>query len=106
MNGQFCWFDLSTTDVAAAQKFYTQLLGWGTEAHDFGGGNSYTMWKSGQSTFGGVMALNDQQKSMGVPPNWMGYVAVEKVDDAVAKCRQLGGSVFVPGTDIPNVGRF
>ncbi len=27
-NGSFCWNELSTTDDAAAIKFYTELLGW------------------------------------------------------------------------------
>jgi predicted enzyme related to lactoylglutathione lyase len=36
----------------------------------------------------------------------MGYVAVDDVDAAVKKSTALGGKVYVPGTDIPNTGRF
>ena len=52
MAGQFTWFDLSSTDNAASVRFYTQLMGWGTESW---GGGDYTMFKgpSGK-TFGGV----------------------------------------------------
>lgn len=105
MNGTFVWFDLSTTDLEGARAFYTELLGWQAEAHSMGG-QDYTMWKAGGRTFGGMMPLHDDVKAMGVPPNWMGYVAVENVDAAVEKCRSLGGQVHVPGTDIPNTGRF
>jgi hypothetical protein len=26
--GMLCWADLGTTDVAAAKRFYTALIGW------------------------------------------------------------------------------
>ena len=29
--GAFSWFELMTTDVEGAKKFYTQLFGWETE---------------------------------------------------------------------------
>lgn len=105
MSGNFVWFDLSTTDLAAAKAFYTELLGWGTDTGDFGG-TEYTMWKIGDRTFGGMMPLQDEARRMGVPPNWLGYVRVEDVDAAARKCGSLGGRVLLPGTDIPNVGRF
>jgi predicted enzyme related to lactoylglutathione lyase len=103
MAGQFTWFDLSTPDAAASVRFYTQLMGWTTESWS---GGEYTMFKSGADTFGGVMPLADEAKKMGAPPNWMGYVTVADVDQACAKAKSLGGNVYVPGTDIPNVGRF
>src|SRR5688500_1201951 len=103
MAGQFTWFDLSTDDNAASVRFYTQLLGWTTEAW---AGGAYTMFKSGDKTFGGVMPLADEAKKMGAPPHWMGYVTVDDVDRAAGRAKELGGRVFVPGTDIPNVGRF
>jgi uncharacterized protein len=105
MAGQWVWFDLSTTDNDAAVRFYTGLLGWTTESWG-GGAMPYVMFKAGDKTFGGVMPLADEAKQMGAPPNWMGYVSVDDVDAAVAKCTSLGGKVHVPGTDIPNTGRF
>ncbi len=43
---------------------------------------------------------------MGVTPHWIGYVGVDDVDAAVDRTRQLGGAVYVPPTDIPNISRF
>jgi predicted enzyme related to lactoylglutathione lyase len=104
MAGELTWFDLSSGDNAASIRFYTQLMGWTTESW---GGDAYTMFKSAEGkTFGGIMPLTDEAKKMGAPPNWMGYVSVDDVDQAVAKATQLGGKVYVPGTDIPNTGRF
>lgn len=105
MAGRFVWFDLSTTDNPAAVRFYTELMGWTTES--WGGGDMpYTMFKQGDKTFGGVMPLSDEAKQMGAPPHWLGYVTVDDVDKAAAKCTTLGGRVLVPGTDIPDTGRF
>src|SRR5688500_5963909 len=103
MSGNFVWFDLASDDPAASIAFYTQLMGWTTESW---GGGEYSMFKGGERTFGGVMPLQDEAKKMGAPPHWLGYVSVENVDQACEKATSLGGRVFVPGTDIPNVGRF
>jgi predicted enzyme related to lactoylglutathione lyase len=105
MNGTVVCFELTTPDTTAAERFYTQLLGWTTERYDMQG-MPYTMWSAGGRSFGGMTPLQDEQKKMGVPPNWTGYVGVENVDAAVNRCRELGGQVHLPGTDIPNMGRF
>lgn len=105
MSGNFVWFDLSVDDIPASIRFYTELLGWTTEA--WGGGDMpYTMFQHAGEAFGGVMPLADAAKAMGAPPNWLGYIAVDDVDAAVARSEALGGTTYVPGTDIPNTGRF
>jgi hypothetical protein len=42
----------------------------------------------------------------GIPPHWSIYFAVENCEQTVEKAKGLGGSVHVPPTDIPNVGKF
>lgn len=102
--GRFIWYELGTTDRAGAEKFYTQVIGWKTQP--FPGPMPYTLWVAGAKQVGGLMDLPEQARQMGAPPNWLGYVAVEDADATVARAKELGGSVFVPPTDIPNVGRF
>ncbi len=34
VEGQFCWYDLMTTDVDAAKAFYTETIGWSAEDSD------------------------------------------------------------------------
>lgn len=104
MSGRFTWFDLMTPDPAAAAAWYAANMGWGTQAWD--GPMAYTMFTHGGTTFGGAMQLPEQAVQMGAPPHWLGYVAVDDVDAAVARAPELGGSVRMPGTDIPEVGRF
>ena len=40
------------------------------------------------------------------PPSWMGYVLVDDVADTVVQCQAAGASVYVPKTDMPDVGTF
>ena len=41
-----------------------------------------------------------------VPPHWLVYFAVRDCDGTTALAQSLGGSVRVPPTDIPGIGRF
>ncbi len=105
--GRFVWYELSTSDPAAAQRFYTQIIGWGTQ--DFEETDSdavYTMWKNGETPVGGVWPLPAELASQGVPPNWLPYISTDDVDETVAEATQLGGRVVLPPKDIPNMGRF
>lgn len=101
-HGTFCWNELITTDVEKAKEFYTNLLGWGTE--EWPGDMPYTMFKAGENSAGGMMARTPEMGD--TPPHWMSYIAVDDIDDIVSKVEGLGGKVYVPATDIPNVGRF
>jgi predicted enzyme related to lactoylglutathione lyase len=103
--GCFVWFDLNTSEPAAAVDFYTQLVGWGTQKWE-GGGMPYTMWANGDTPLGGVLQLPEEAKSAGAPPHWIAYVAVPDVDATVGRVGELGGGVLHPPTDIPTVGRF
>jgi len=103
--GKFVWYDLMTTDPDAAEEFYTSLMGWGT--HEWEQDDSqYTMWTVDGNPIGGVTALPDDAKEAGAPPHWLGYVATPDVDATVKEAQAAGASVRVPGTDIPEIGRF
>jgi len=102
--GRFVWYDVMTTDVAAAKAFYTEVFGWKTQ--QFGGDESYTMFCVGERPIGGVMMLPDEAKQQGAPPHWIGYVSVADVDATAARAAERGGKIYHPGTDIPEVGRF
>ncbi len=100
--GRFVWYDLMTTDPAAAKAFYTPLTGWGTQ--DWNQGHMpYTMWTVGERHIGGVMG-HDQK--MGAPNYWLPYISCEAVDATVARAVAMGATVLVPAMDIPNIGRF
>ena len=52
-SGPFGWNELATTNVAAAKKFYTGLLGWKTKP--FGQGVDYTLFLKGRDSVGGLI---------------------------------------------------
>jgi predicted enzyme related to lactoylglutathione lyase len=102
-HGAFSWCELMTTDVDAAKKFYTELLGWETEDMSTEG-MAYTVIKAGGEGVGGIMTIPPQ--AQGAPPHWGAYVTVNDVDATAKKAGELGGQIFVAPTDIPDVGRF
>jgi hypothetical protein len=102
--GRFVWYDLMTSDPEAAQTFYKELIGWGTQAWE--GPMPYTMWTHGDTPLGGVATLPDEAKKTGAPPHWLGYVQTPDVDETVAKAEANQGKVIAPAQDIPEVGRF
>lgn len=103
-HGDFSWVELLTTDVESAKAFYKGLFGWELEESPMGEG-TYTVFKAGGRSVGGIMAMPSQ-----VPPDtlphWTTYVTVDDVDAVARKAQELGGMVLVPPTDIPDVGRF
>jgi len=103
--GRFIWYELMTTDTAAAQTFYRQVVGWGATDAQMPG-MPYWMFNMNEQPVAGLMDLPEQARSMVSPPVWMGYVTVDDVDASVAQVRAKGGAVYVPPTDIPNMGRF
>jgi predicted enzyme related to lactoylglutathione lyase len=100
-HGAFSWCELMTTDVEAAKRFYTELLGWTTEEVP---GMSYTIVKTDGTGVGGIMAVPPH--AAGCPPHWGTYITVDDVDATARKAQELGAKTIMPLTDIPNVGRF
>lgn len=100
--GAFSWFELKTTDVRAAEAFYTRLFGWTTEP--WTGERNYTLIKVDGKEVGGIVPAETDEPTR--PNVWGIYVTVTDVDETARKAPELGGKVLVPPTDIPRVGRF
>ena len=101
--GRFVWYELITTDVAAARNFYADVIGWG--AHDASTpALAYTLFTAGEALAGGLMELPAEARKMGATARWMGYVAVASADTTADQIKRLGGAVYVPPTD-SNIGR-
>jgi len=100
-----CWVELATTDDEAARAFYAATVGWKADIKS-SGPMPYTEWiaSDGSVTAGMLKMTGDQWK--GVPPHWVTYFAASDCDASAAKAAKNGGTVKVPPTDIPQVGRF
>ena len=67
--GRVLWYELLTSDVDAAEKFYTAVVGWATAPFE-GSQQRYDMWmRAGSVPVGGVMSIPE---GMGFPPHWAG----------------------------------
>jgi uncharacterized protein len=104
-HGRFVWYELMTTDTAAAQDYYTRVVGWGAQPAP-NASMPYTLLTAGENLVAGMMEQPEQSKQMGAPPSWLGYVGVDDVDATTDQARRLGGAVYVEPRDIPSVGRF
>jgi len=103
--GRFVWYELMTTDLAAARAFYSKVVGWEPKDGQMPG-MEYWLFNMGEKQMAGLMALPEEARNMGSPPSWIGYVGVENVDASAEKAKASGGKGYVEPTDIPNVGRF
>jgi predicted enzyme related to lactoylglutathione lyase len=101
--GRVLWHELLTSDVDAAEKFYTAVVGWTITPFE-GAPDRYDMWtRPDGAPAGGVMKI---PQGMNFPPHWGIYVGVPKLEDGVSRIEQLGGSSLSPVIDVPNVGRM
>jgi predicted enzyme related to lactoylglutathione lyase len=103
--GRFVWHELVTTDMKAAERFYTKVVGWGAQPYEQSD-EPYSMWTAAGVPQGGLMTLSEVARKNGAPPMWLTYVSVPDVDQAVKKIQSLGGAVHYGPEDIPSVGRF
>jgi len=101
----FVWYELMTTDAAAAEAFYAKVIGW-TMSDAGMPGMRYTLLGAGKGPIGGLMALDAQACEAGARPAWSGYVAVVDVDAHAQSVVKAGGSLHHGPEDIPGVGRF
>ena len=101
--GRFVWYDLMTTDLEGAKSFYAALLGWTYNDFDMGEMGPYPMIRTGGLDIGGMVAV---EAAPGPTSRWVAYVTVDDVDAAAVRAAAAGGTVRIPPTPIPNVGRF
>jgi uncharacterized protein len=102
--GRFVWYELMTTDVAAAKAFYAKVVGW--DAQDASTPDlAYTVLSAGMIPVSGLMELPADARKLGATPRWMAYVGVLNVNATVERIVRLGGAVYVPPTDT-NIGRI
>jgi len=103
--GKFAWYELLTTDTAAAGSFYSSVVGWST--HSVGSPEMpYTTFNLGPTGIAGMLTLPKEASAMGQPPSWIGYIHVDDVDAYVAKVVAAGGAIQKPATDVPGMLRF
>ena len=99
--GSFCWNELYTRDVPAAQDFYRKAFGWEIETTELpGDGGEYTLFKVDGRTVAGGMDMSSFLPQS-IPPHWLVYFTVENTDDTIAKVKELGGTILAGPNPTP-----
>lgn len=99
VKGKFVWYDLMTSDMAAAAAFYDKVVGW--SSMDAGmPDRPYQIFSVGKTMVAGLMP------SGGAPAAWTGYIGVADVDGFAAQVTAAGGRIYRGPEDIPGIGRF
>jgi predicted enzyme related to lactoylglutathione lyase len=101
MDAVITWHELITSDVEAAARFYTELLGLELETADMGD-FQYPMLRKNGRTHAGFVA----QEQAGTPAHWYPYVAVENVDRATDAAKAAGAQLYHGPADVSERLRF
>jgi hypothetical protein len=97
--GKFGWYELMTSDVKAAGKFYSDVVGWTTQEMPNPNGPPYTTFNIGNVGIAGMLHMPEHT-------GWIGYIAVDDVDAHIEKIVEAGGKLWKPATDVPGMLRF
>ena len=100
------WVDLQTSDQDAAKSFYTGLFGWTYDDQPMPQGAVYSMAKLGEEHVAAIAPQAPEVAAAGAAPRWNTYLAVDLVDEAVAKVEAAGGRVAMAPFDVMDAGRM
>ncbi|MEV6504170.1 VOC family protein [Streptomyces prunicolor] len=101
------WAELHSPDPEADIAFYQGLFGWRSQEMP-APGMTYRVLSTAEgdqqdASFGGVAPLGD---GAGELPRWVPYFHSTDVDATLTAAQSNGGSVLMPATDVPEVGRM
>lgn len=98
--GAFVWDELHAKDMDAAEKFYSQLFGWGGKLGT--GEMKYLHWQNAGKEIGGLLTVMNPSQH----PAWLSYVGATDVDASTKNAESLGAKILMPATEMPKVGKF
>lgn len=104
--GKFCWYELMTSDLPAARKFYSDVIGWTGQEAGQPHMEYWMMSSPGGAMAAGMFTVPKDACEAGAKPSWIGYIAVDDVDAKAAEVKAKGGMIHRPAEDIPGIGRF
>ncbi|QDA57635.1 VOC family protein [Thermomonas aquatica] len=88
------WFELGTSDQAAAEAFYSGLFGWTQRKTAMPDGSHYTIFQLDGRDVAACYTLMADMVAAGIPPHWGVYFKVADCDATVAQVRAHGGKAF------------
>ncbi|MGW5253800.1 VOC family protein [Streptomyces sp. NPDC004012] len=102
VTGGPCWAELGTSDLAAAERFYTELFGWRPETDPRPEAGGYTVAHLGDAAVAALAPLQQE----GQPVAWNVAFSVDDADAAAEAVRAAGGTLVLGPLDVHDAGRF
>lgn len=103
--GSIGWIDLTVDNAEDLKIFYSEVVGWKSENVSMGEYNDFNMISSAT----GVPVAGICHKRGGnseIPSQWMIYIIVDKIEEKIKRCRELGGKVLLDIKEMGDYGRY
>jgi predicted enzyme related to lactoylglutathione lyase len=99
--GAACWYELATTNLSAASRFYDQVFDWQASQTPAVVGDPYFEFHHRGDSVAGLLPIDHRFPAPDVPPHW---TVCFMVDDCTVGCDrvvELGGSVARKPMQVP-----
>ena len=101
--GQPCWVELASADVAASKHFYHVLFGWEILDTPIPQG-TYSMFNIGGDDLGAMYQLPKEMIDAGNKSQWLIYFAVESLENSLVDVTGAGGTIVLGPHDVGDAG--
>ena len=91
--GKLIWSDLTVDNAEKIRNFYCSVVGWTFADQSMGNYSDYNIISPEDNE---VVTGICHQKGVNskLPPQWINYVTVASLEQALEKCKLLGGTVI------------
>lgn len=103
-NGEPCWADLQTPDVAAAKDFYGRIFGWTYQDFPTPDGRSYAQAFVGGELVSTIAPQNPLQLETGTAAKWNIYFSAKDAADVLEEARHTGGTALFGPEPVGDTG--
>jgi uncharacterized protein len=103
--GAITWADLTVADAPRVRDFYSAVVGWKPEPVNMDNYSDFnmTLASSGQPAAG---ICHARGVNADLPAQWLVYIIVKNLHNAMEKCLELGGKVIAGPKGMGDTGRF
>lgn len=102
VHGTLCWFELITSEVAAAIDFYCSVFDWTVEKETISTGDIW-LCKYQKSIIGGI---HDRLEEAGNHELWLPYFRVDNINDSLKIIDRWKGSMVAGIFEEPAIGKY
>jgi predicted enzyme related to lactoylglutathione lyase len=103
--GTIGWTDLTITKAEAVRDFYSKVVGWKPQPLSMGQYDDYVMnTPDTETSIAGICHARGFNSEL--PAQWLIYITVANIDDSIASCKKLGGTILVESKNYAGMGMY